>query len=222
MTKLSFVAKGVSNSPKPISANIFHFPLHFWSLPSQTQTIFPFPTSHFFLPFSHKPKHQLPTLCLPMTLRLTNPPFPPKLTSMSTPPLPHPQPKLTPTPPPISFLPFRLKHRSLHWSLQTKSWAHLIDTTVALGSTLLHAAKRSARKHASSHHQRAHQEGQIVFLFFVFFFFLLSLLMSFFTLFGYQEIQRKKFWKWKIFNSFSCLKAELYIVMLSLYWFWHV
>ena len=197
--KLSFVAKGVSNSPKPISANIFHFPLHFWSLPSQTQTIFPFPTSHFFLPFSHKPKHQLPTLCLPMTLRLTNPPFPSKLTSMSTPPLPHPQPKLTPTPPPISFLPFPLKHRSLHWSLQTKSWAHLIDTIVALGSTLLHAAKRSARKHASSHHQRAHQEGQIVFLFFVFFFFFTFTSYVFFHSIWLPRNPKKKILKMKNF-----------------------
>ena len=104
MTKLSSATKGVSNSPKPISTNIFHFPLLFWSLPSQTQTIFPFPTSHFFLPFSHKPKHQLPTLCLPVTLCLTNSPFPSKLTLTSTSLLPHPQPKLTPTPPLISFL----------------------------------------------------------------------------------------------------------------------
>ena len=104
MTKLSSATKGVSNSPKPISTNIFHFPLLFWSLPSQTQTIFPFPTSHFFLPFSHKPKHQLPTLCLPVTLCLTNSPFPSKLTLTSTLLLPHPQPKLTPTTPLISFL----------------------------------------------------------------------------------------------------------------------
>nr|POE68706.1 hypothetical protein CFP56_17586 [Quercus suber] len=46
VTKLSFVAKGVSNSPKPISANIFHFSLLFLVISLLNANYFP---TSFFL-----------------------------------------------------------------------------------------------------------------------------------------------------------------------------
>ena len=52
--------------------------------------------------------------------------------------------------------------------------------------------------------ERAHREGQIVFLFFLYFHFL----CFFFTLFGYREIQETYFEKWKILYSFSVWKQS--------------